>query len=49
MASHLVPYLNDWYEFGGPCSAFGEPLVPTDSKSWAYQIWKEVIRLGEHE
>lgn len=49
MASHLAPYLDDWYELGGPCSTFSEPLVPTDSKSRAYQIWKEVIRLGEHD
>lgn len=47
MSSHLAPYLDDWSELGGPCSAFGEPLVPTDSKSRAYQIWKDALCLGE--
>ena len=50
MASHLAPHLDDWYELGGPCSAYGEPLVPTNSRSEAYCIWKDAISLGErHE
>ena len=47
MASHLAPHLDNWDALGGPCTAFGEPLVPTNPRSEAYSIWKEAVSLEE--